>query len=83
MGSAHGRYWFPAKRVGWGWGAPRVWQGWAVLAVFFALVVSGAVVLLPGRSPLAFLAWSILLCALLVVVCWVKGEPPRWRGGGE
>ena len=83
MGSAHGRYWFPAKRLGWGWGAPRVWQGWAVLAVFFVLVVSGAVVLLPGRSPLAFLAWSILLCALLVVVCWVKGEPPRWRGGGE
>ena len=83
MGSPHGRYWFPAKRVGWGWGAPRVWQGWAVLAGFFVLVVAGSVVLLPGRSPLAFLAWTILLCALLMVVCWVTGEPPRWRRGGE
>jgi hypothetical protein len=26
------RYWFPAKRYGWGWGLPVTWQGWAVLA---------------------------------------------------
>ena len=28
------RYWFPAKRYGWGWGPPATWQGWAVLAAF-------------------------------------------------
>ena len=83
MDSDARKYWFPAKRVGWGWGAPRVWQGWAVLAVLFVLIVAGAVVLLPGRSPFAFLAWTILLCALLVVVCWRTGEPPRWRRGGQ
>jgi hypothetical protein len=33
-----GEYWFPAKRYGWGWGPPRVWQGWVVLAIFFALL---------------------------------------------
>ena len=35
------RYWFPAKRYGWGWGLPVAWQGWLVLAVFFGLVAAG------------------------------------------
>ena len=26
------KYWFPAKRYGWGWGPPNNWQGWVVLA---------------------------------------------------
>jgi hypothetical protein len=34
-------YWFPAKRYGWGWGLPRVWQGWAVMVVFGMLVLAG------------------------------------------
>lgn len=25
------KYWFPAKRFGWGWGLPSAWQGWVVL----------------------------------------------------
>ena len=24
------KYWFPAKRYGWGWGMPNTWQGWLV-----------------------------------------------------
>ena len=31
------RYWFPAKRYGWGWGLPAVWQGWVVLVGFIGL----------------------------------------------
>ena len=27
------RYWFPAKRYGWGWGPPQTWQGWVVFVV--------------------------------------------------
>jgi hypothetical protein len=77
------KYWFPAKRYGWGWGLPAVWQGWAVLAAFFCLLVAGALVLLPDRGPAAFVAYSALLCVVLVVVCWVKGERPRWRWGGQ
>ncbi len=23
--------WFPAKKFGWGWGQPKVWQGWVAL----------------------------------------------------
>ena len=32
------QYWFPTKRYGWGWGVPRMWQGWAVLAAYAALL---------------------------------------------
>lgn len=35
------RYWFPAKRYGWGWGFPCAWQGWAVLAGYFVLLAAG------------------------------------------
>ena len=76
-------YWFPAKRYGWGWGLPVVWQGWFVIAAFACLVLGGAVVLLPSYGPAVFVAYSVLLCLILVAICWLKGEPARWRWGGE
>jgi len=77
-------YWFPAKRYGWGWGFPIVWQGWVVMAIFCLLLLAGAVFLLPSRGQVAFAIYSALLCVLLVAVCWAKGEPPAWRwGSGE
>lgn len=77
------RPWFPAKRYGWGWGMPTAWQGRLVIAVFYALVLAGAVVLLPRRGALAFVAYCAVLCGLLVAVCWLKGERPHWRWGGK
>ena len=75
------RYWCPAKRYGWGWGIPTAWRGWAVLAAFFCLLIVGAVWLLPSSGQAAFILYAVLLCVLLVAVCWIKGEPPRWRWG--
>ncbi len=75
------RYWFPAKRYGWGWGPPRTWQGWLVMAAFVALLVVGAVVFLPRQQPGYFVAYAAILCAVLGVVCYVTGEPPSWRWG--
>lgn len=43
------RYWFAAKRYGWGWGMP--------------------------------LTWELAMSVVLVVICYKKGEPPRWRWG--
>jgi hypothetical protein len=74
-------FWFPAKSYGWGWGVPTAWQGWVVLGAFAALFVVGAVALLPSQRHVAFTAYSALLSLLLVAVCWVKGEPPKWRWG--
>jgi hypothetical protein len=74
-------YWFRAKRYGWGWGWPSSWQGWAVLAVFIALLGAGAILLAPDKNIAAFLGYVALLSALLIVICWLKGELPRWRWG--
>jgi len=73
--------WFRAKRYGWGWGLPLVWQGWVVLGVFYPLVLLGAVVLLPRPGPWPFVGYCVALCVLLIGVCWLKGERPRWRWG--
>jgi uncharacterized membrane protein YhaH (DUF805 family) len=74
-------YWFPAKRYGWGWGLPSAWQGWAVLAGFAVLLLVGLKLFPPNRDLVSFLAYVVLLTALLVAICWLKGEPPRWRWG--
>jgi hypothetical protein len=74
-------YWFPAKRYGWGWGIPRTWQGWLVLAVFFALLGAGFVRVSPAEHGVAYLVYTGVLVVLLMAVCYVKGEPPRWRWG--
>ena len=77
------QYWFPAKRFGWGWGLPCVWQGWGVLATYFCLILLGAIAVLPVYGAPAFVAYTGLLSLLLVAICWLTGEPPRWRWGKE
>lgn len=72
-------YWFPAKRYGWGWGPPRTWQGWVVLAVFFALFGAGFVIFSPAEHGVGFFIYNAVLVVLLIAVCYAKGEPPRWR----
>jgi hypothetical protein len=77
--NAKPRYWFPAKTYGWGWGIPCAWQGWAVLVVYFGIVATGSFLFKDRPGPLsAAIAGASLL---LVGICWLKGEPPRWRWG--
>jgi len=78
-----GDYWFPAKRYGWGWGLPVTWQGWLVLAAFFALVLLGVYLFPPRRSLAIFLSYIVVLSLLMIGMCWLKGEPPRWRWGDD
>ena len=77
------KIWFPTKRYGWGWGPPNCWQGWVVLLIYFGLAVAGAILLLAGRHPFLFIGYMVTLSLLLSVVCWFKGEKPRWRWGGK
>jgi hypothetical protein len=77
------RYWFPAKRYGYGWGLPRTWQGWLVLVVFGVLVAAGAFVFPPSTMRAAYLLYVAVLCLVLIGVCWLMGEPLRWRWGGD
>ena len=77
------QYWFPAKRYGWGWGLPTTWQGWGVLIAFIGLVVAGAFLFPPRKVLAAYLVYVAVLAVALIAICWLKGEPPRWRWGED
>jgi hypothetical protein len=77
-------YWFPAKRYGWGWGVPSSWQGRLVLAGFIVLFGAGFLIFPPNTELGTLLGYVAILTVLLIAICWLKGEPPRWRwGNGE
>jgi len=77
------KYWFPAKRYGWGWGPPTCWEGWVVLVVYVASIALLFLCLPPARDVVAFALGFSVLTAIFGAVCWFKGEPPRWRWGGR
>jgi len=76
------RYWFPAKRYGWGWGVPQAWQGWLVLIGFVAVLLAPSILFDGEAADVATLVATVVACPLLLWVCFLKGEPPgngRWR----
>ena len=73
--------WFPAKTRGWGWGLPIKWQGWVVVAVYLFMLIGGQFYLMPVFGHWVFLCYLIFLSVVLVLVCWAKGEKPKWRSG--
>ncbi len=77
------KYWFPAKRYGWGWGFPITWQGWAVFALAIGVAVIGGLLFPPSTGLPRFLLLELGVAIVLVLVCWITGEPPRWRWGGD
>ena len=54
-----------------------------VIAIYAVLLAAGIVVLRPHAQPVSFVLYPLALSLLLVLVCWWKGEPPRWRWGGN
>ena len=75
------KYWFRAKRYGWGWGLPSAWQGWAVLLTYLALVLGGIPFVHAPKGSVVYIAFASILTVALIVICWLTGEPPRWRWG--
>jgi hypothetical protein len=76
-------YWFKRKLFGWGW-TPARWQGWVTLIVFAVLIAwdIGRVSASSGGDTLLGVAPStIILLMLLIVICYRKGEKPRWQWG--
>jgi len=75
------RYWFAARRYGWGWGLPLTWQGWAVYVGWWVAFFGGLRALgLHGLSA-SHVIFILLMIGLLVSICYWKGQPPRWRWG--
>ncbi len=77
-------YWFKRKLYGWGW-TPAKPAGWAVIAVYLLIVLGLAVHAEKTGSveedPLGFVGLIVGLTALLIVISWRTGEPPKWQWG--
>jgi len=82
------KYWFKAKRYGWGW-YPATWQGWLVLFGYFVLLLGDAAgknifVDQPSSdNVLSFVIDAVILAAILIFICYKTGEKPGWRWGGK
>jgi hypothetical protein len=73
------RYWFPAKPAGWGRGFPQTWEGWVVLAAWTPALLWGVHVIRLRRHPIQNPVFIIAMSALMILICYWKGEPLRWR----
>lgn len=81
------RYWFKAKEYGWGW-YPATWQGWLILLGFVGLVSANAFRIDSNSHSVSdtlmnVIPESLVLLAILLVICWKTGERPRWRWGKD
>jgi len=80
--------WFKARRYGWGW-TPVTIEGWLVMLGFIVAVGIVTAIFLyqlrqggdPRWAALLFILMLMVLSGLVIAVCWVTGERPRWRWG--
>jgi hypothetical protein len=80
------KYWFARKRYGWGWGLPLVWQGWVVFIVYFVAIIANFETLnidVNSADDLfsGYMPRFILLTVGLILICYWKGEKPKWSWG--
>ncbi len=77
-------YWFKAKLYGWGW-TPVKWQGWIVIALYVGVLFLLSRGITPEQSfqelLVPFFIPFLAATALLIAVCYIKGEKPRWQWG--
>ena len=80
--SDDGPQWFAPKRYGYGSGLPIAWQGWAVTAVYIAIVLI-ALRLVPSR-PIIILAVIVpATVTLIVITARTTRGGWRWRWGNK
>jgi len=78
-------YWFKRKIYGWGW-TPVRWQGWITLLFFIFYIVINSPRAVGGVEPTGtdlnwFFAKVVLSIIVLLIICYKKGEKPRWQWG--
>ena len=78
-------YWFKRKLYGWGW-TPATWQGWVIVGVYvFILVLLFKSIDKTSHSGsdtlIAFAIPFLIETAVLVIICYIKGEKPKWQWG--
>ncbi len=76
-------YWFRAQRYGFGWGLPSTWQGWIIVIAYTVIIIAGILIFLLNKNKALLIGWLVGSTIMLLVICWIKGEPPRWRWGND
>jgi hypothetical protein len=54
-----------------------------VLVAFVVLLVLASIAFPPHKQFWSYVACVAVLGVLLIGICWLKGEPPRWRWDGD
>lgn len=77
--------WFKRKLYGWGW-TPVRWQGWLTIVVYVWVVWSffrdaDAASHSVSDTLIRFAIPLVVATSALIVVCYKKGEKPRWQWG--
>jgi hypothetical protein len=75
--------WFKAKTYGYGW-YPANWKGWIVIAVYLIALASFIRYCFSFGEDFnvwLYLSGVVALTAILIFICYKKGESARWRWG--
>ncbi len=71
---------------GWGW-TPITWQGWVLTLIYALGLIPNIIEANKQHSGSDFLvAFAIPFITntiLFLVICYSRGERPRWRWGGK
>jgi len=74
--------WFSAKRYGFGTALPISWQGWLVMAIYFAVTIGSAFLFAKRPVILLSIIFPASVIFLIIAVRTTKGGM-RWRWGGD
>ena len=75
-----GPEWFAPKRYGYGSGMPIAWQGWVLMAAFFAIAAGATAVFAQRPLILASILAPAIAIQLVVTARTTRGGW-RWRWG--
>lgn len=81
------KLWFRAKQYGWGW-TPVTWQGWAITILYIIPIILFSTT--AAKNPVIatyiiddFFVLFAINTIFLFIICYTKGEKPRWRWGDK
>ena len=79
------KLWFRAKMYGWGW-YPISWEGWIITLLYVVSVMQPAISIDKASHSgsdflINFSIPFIINTIFLLIICYAKGEKPKWRWG--
>lgn len=75
------KLWFKSKAYGWGW-TPSSWEGWVIILIYVINIIDVFnEINLYSDFEVLIRFWIVTI--LLIIICYMKGEKPRWRWGGK